>query len=114
MPAFVLPFSVQDGCVYVYDVVSGAMVRRLEGHTAAVRDVSWHPTQPLLASSSWDGTFILWKPHGASPGRRDSDGDLEDVDDSGKATAYMPVAGEAVDDDDEDDDDDYDDDSEMY
>lgn len=41
-----------DGTVYIYDVVSGETVRKLSGHFATVRDVAWHPTLPLIATSS--------------------------------------------------------------
>ena len=51
-----------DGGVYVYDSVSGVLVSQLAPlSTAPVRDVSWHPTKPLLASSSWDGTIAVWE-----------------------------------------------------
>ncbi|KAL5701524.1 L14B [Ranunculus cassubicifolius] len=46
-----------DGCVYIYDLVSGAQVARLEHHSSTVRDCSWHPFHPLLVSSSWDGVL---------------------------------------------------------
>ena len=38
-------------CV-VYDVLTGAVVARLCGHDACVRDVSWHPYQDSIVSSS--------------------------------------------------------------
>ncbi|GBG79256.1 hypothetical protein CBR_g29307 [Chara braunii] len=50
----------QDGAIYVYDVITGKVAKTLRGHTAEVRDCSWHPTQPLLASVSWDGTLLRW------------------------------------------------------
>jgi WD repeat-containing protein 23 len=50
-----------DGCVYVYDVVSGAQVARLEYHGSTVRDCSWHPQYPVLVSSSWDGDIAKWE-----------------------------------------------------
>jgi WD40 repeat protein len=49
-----------DGNVYIYDVLTGELVDRLGGHRAVVRDVSWHPTQPLISSASWDGCVKLW------------------------------------------------------
>lgn len=33
---------------------------RLDGHGASVTGLSWHPAQPLLASSSFDQTSLLW------------------------------------------------------
>jgi len=49
-----------DGVVYVFEALTGALVRQLRHHRAAVRDVSWHPTQPLLAAASWDGELSLF------------------------------------------------------
>ena len=30
------------------------------GHSGSVRSVAFHPTAPLLATGSWDGTVRLW------------------------------------------------------
>ena len=49
-----------DGCVYIYDVLTGDVVDKLSGHAACVRDVAWHPSKPLIASASWDGFVKLW------------------------------------------------------
>ena len=49
-----------DGVVYVFDALSGELMQQLHRHRGVVRDVSWHPTQPLLASASWDGEMALW------------------------------------------------------
>jgi len=49
-----------DGCVYIYDILTGEVVDRLSGHKAVVRDVSWHPSKPLIASASWDGIVKMW------------------------------------------------------
>lgn len=38
-------------CV-VYDVLTGAVVSRLCGHDACVRDISWHPYEDSIISSS--------------------------------------------------------------
>ncbi|KAF5199775.1 Ddb1- and cul4-associated factor, partial [Thalictrum thalictroides] len=46
-----------DGCVYIYDLVSGDQVARLDHHSSTVRDCSWHPFYPMLASCSWDGVL---------------------------------------------------------
>lgn len=36
----------------VYDVLTGAVVSKLCGHDACVRDVSWHPYEDNIVSSS--------------------------------------------------------------
>lgn len=50
-----------DGSVYIYDLVSGEIVAKLEHHASTVRDCSWHPTYPTLVSSSWDGDVVKWE-----------------------------------------------------
>ncbi|CAH9132676.1 unnamed protein product [Cuscuta epithymum] len=50
-----------DKCVYVYDLVSGEQVTKLEHHRSTVRDCSWHPYYPMLVSSSWDGDIVKWE-----------------------------------------------------
>ncbi|GAB4851207.1 hypothetical protein Ancab_030501 [Ancistrocladus abbreviatus] len=47
-----------DGCVYIYDLVSGAQAAKLEHHESTVRDCCWHPYYPTLVSSSWDGLVL--------------------------------------------------------
>jgi len=56
---YIISGSANSG-VYVYDVLTGKLVRRLSGHTSLVRDVSWHPCELKLVSTSWDGTLGLW------------------------------------------------------
>jgi WD repeat-containing protein 23 len=43
-------------------VVTGRVVERLRYHSEIVRDLSWHPTLPLLVTTSFDGTLIQWEP----------------------------------------------------
>ncbi|KAK2646682.1 hypothetical protein Ddye_021877 [Dipteronia dyeriana] len=50
-----------DSYVYIYDLVSGAQVGRLDFHDAPVRDCSWHPYNPMIISSSWDGNIVRWE-----------------------------------------------------
>ncbi|XP_024386773.1 LEC14B protein isoform X2 [Physcomitrium patens] len=50
-----------DGCVYIYDLVTGKQMSRLSYHRGTVRDCSWHPTEPMLVSSSWDGQLAKWE-----------------------------------------------------
>ncbi|XP_014754959.1 LEC14B protein isoform X2 [Brachypodium distachyon] len=50
-----------DASICIYDVVSGSQVAKLhKGHELAVRDCSWHPFDPMLVSSSWDGRIAKW------------------------------------------------------
>lgn len=49
-----------SGAVIVYDVLTGAAVRRLAHPGGCVRDVCWHPAGGRLVSASWDGTVRLW------------------------------------------------------
>uniref|UniRef100_A0A8D2LLZ2 DDB1- and CUL4-associated factor 11 n=1 Tax=Varanus komodoensis TaxID=61221 RepID=A0A8D2LLZ2_VARKO len=51
------------GKVVVYDLLSGLIVKKLINHTACVRDVSWHPYEAKIVSSSWDGNIWLWEYH---------------------------------------------------
>ncbi|XP_047982022.1 LEC14B homolog [Salvia hispanica] len=50
-----------DSCVYVYDVLSGDLVAKLDYHEDPVRDCNWHPFYPMLVSSSWDGMVARWE-----------------------------------------------------
>ncbi|XP_028392879.1 DDB1- and CUL4-associated factor 11-like isoform X2 [Dendronephthya gigantea] len=50
-----------DGCIYIYDLNSGMIVSRLQGHNDVIRDVSWHPSRPCMMSSSWDQTVKCWE-----------------------------------------------------
>ncbi|XP_054165322.1 DDB1- and CUL4-associated factor 11-like [Oppia nitens] len=49
-----------SGKIVIYDVLSGKIVKTLSGHRGCVRDVSFHPYDMTLMSSSWDGTIIKW------------------------------------------------------
>lgn len=50
-----------SGAVIIYDVLTGRIISQLRGHSGPVRDVSWHPYQQVICSSSWDGTHIWWE-----------------------------------------------------
>ncbi|NP_001080744.1 DDB1 and CUL4 associated factor 11 L homeolog [Xenopus laevis] len=56
---------VYSGCstgrVVVYDLLTGQIVKKLTNHKACVRDVSWHPCDNKLVSSSWDGNLRVWE-----------------------------------------------------
>ncbi|XP_042463961.1 LEC14B homolog [Zingiber officinale] len=56
-----------DNHVYIYDVVNGQTVARLEWHSEIIRDCSWHPYFPMLMSSSLDCFIARWEFPGNSP-----------------------------------------------
>lgn len=76
--------------MFIWDLLTGERVRVLRGHYGPVRDVSWHPYLPIIASSSWDCTVKLWDFKPGAPEQGESEA-AESVD-------------EAVDHDDDDDD----------
>lgn len=48
------------GTIFIFDIVTGGLVSALPYNSATVRDCSWHPTLPMLASTSWDGRLVVW------------------------------------------------------
>ncbi|TYG98519.1 hypothetical protein ES288_A10G123500v1 [Gossypium darwinii] len=50
-----------DGSLYIYDLVTGALVASCHGHEKPVRDCSWHPLYPMIITSSWDGVIARWE-----------------------------------------------------
>jgi WD repeat-containing protein 23 len=49
------------GKVVIWDTLSGEIVKRLSGQRQCVRDVSWHPYENKIVSTSWDGSLYLWE-----------------------------------------------------
>ncbi len=49
-----------DMTARIWDVNSGALIKVLEGHTASVRQTTFHPTEPVYATSSHDRTIRVW------------------------------------------------------
>lgn len=50
------------GSVVVYDVLTGKIVTKLrDAHRQCVRDVSWHPYESVIMSTSWDCTIGKWE-----------------------------------------------------
>lgn len=59
------------------DIVTGDIVQKLEYHREVVRDCHWHPDQPILVTTSFDGSVVKWdtrhteaEGQGAKAGRR--------------------------------------------
>jgi WD40 repeat protein len=48
------------GAIVIYNVASGRVVRKLSGHTQAVRSLSFSADNKMLYSTSADGTLRLW------------------------------------------------------
>ncbi|KAJ8374888.1 hypothetical protein SKAU_G00054680 [Synaphobranchus kaupii] len=65
------------GKIVIYDVLTGSVVSKLSDHDACVRDVSWHPYQDNIVSSSWDGAVRLWEHRQTHPFDEDRDRDRD-------------------------------------
>ncbi|KAM9331611.1 DDB1- and CUL4-associated factor 11 isoform 2-T2 [Pholidichthys leucotaenia] len=63
------------GKIIIYDVLTGLVVSRLIGHDACVRDVSWHPYEDNIISSSWDGAVRMWEHRQTHPLEEDREGE---------------------------------------
>ncbi len=50
----------EDNSVRLWDLQTGAEVRRLEGHTDTVSSVAFSPDGRYALSGSWDKSLILW------------------------------------------------------
>eukprot|EP01117_Protostelium_nocturnum_P005614 TRINITY_DN2023_c0_g1_i1.p1 TRINITY_DN2023_c0_g1~~TRINITY_DN2023_c0_g1_i1.p1 ORF type:complete len:506 (+),score=174.87 TRINITY_DN2023_c0_g1_i1:98-1615(+) len=49
-----------DGNVHIWDVLTGELVKRIPAHDSVIRDLSWHPYEPLITTTSWDSTMRSW------------------------------------------------------
>lgn len=51
-----------DGSVLIFDTLTGgtAMHLKSEYQTDTVKEVSWHPSKPIIATSSFKGALNLW------------------------------------------------------
>jgi len=59
----VVAIGTSSGNVTVFDVVANTIVWQEPLHTAAVRSVSWHRTDSLLATSGDDGVVHMMRPY---------------------------------------------------
>ncbi|KAK6174585.1 hypothetical protein SNE40_017832 [Patella caerulea] len=64
------------GSVIIYDLLTGAIVKKLDNHAACVRDVSWHPYYNKLVSTSWDGSLGLWEHRSSAAEEADSESEI--------------------------------------
>ncbi|KAG5185442.1 periodic tryptophan protein 2 [Tribonema minus] len=46
--------------LYVWSLQTGKVLDVFGGHEAPIADVAFSPTEPIVASASWDGTVKLW------------------------------------------------------
>ncbi len=46
--------------IYVWSLQTGRLLDVLTGHEAPVSCLAFSPTEPLLASGSWDKTAKIW------------------------------------------------------
>ncbi len=60
--------TLDDFTVYVFNVQTGALLEVISGHQAPVSRVMFSPTDPVLASCSWDGTVRLSNLYGRGRG----------------------------------------------
>uniref|UniRef100_A0A915Q1Q4 Uncharacterized protein n=1 Tax=Setaria digitata TaxID=48799 RepID=A0A915Q1Q4_9BILA len=49
-----------EGNLYIYDILTGEIVRTLDGHRSVVRDCCWHPDENEIITVSWDGVTARW------------------------------------------------------
>lgn len=57
-----------DGIIRIWDLATGTLVRRLDGHTAKIVDVALTDDGRTAASASWDRSVRLWDLTSGKPG----------------------------------------------
>jgi WD40 repeat protein len=45
----------------VYDLYTGELHKKYNGHKAVVRDCQWHPYDNEIITSGWDGSILCWR-----------------------------------------------------
>lgn len=53
--------SVADGTASVCDADSGAVLVRYTGHAGSVNSVTFHPSEPLVCTTSGDTSAHIWQ-----------------------------------------------------
>lgn len=51
-----------DGNIFIWETISGNLIRILHGDDSIVNCVQWHPTTALLATSGIENVIRLWEP----------------------------------------------------
>ncbi len=57
----------RDRLTHVWEVATGRLLYKLEGHLGPVQAVAFSPDGSLLATASWDTTTILWETTSGRP-----------------------------------------------
>lgn len=52
----------EDGHVHIWDIVEAKVTRLLKHHTRPVCSMSYHPSEAMLLTASYDGSAVLWAP----------------------------------------------------
>lgn len=50
----------EDGHVHIWDIVEAKVTRQLNHHTRPVCSLSYHPSEAMLLTASYDGSAVLW------------------------------------------------------
>ncbi|KAF9571598.1 hypothetical protein BGW38_008600, partial [Lunasporangiospora selenospora] len=50
----------EDGGIYIWDLIEGQVVHRIEAHSKIVTSITYHPTQDRMCSASVDGSIKSW------------------------------------------------------
>ncbi|EJD75284.1 hypothetical protein LOAG_17541 [Loa loa] len=90
-----------EGNLYIYDILTGEIVRTLDGHRSVVRDCCWHPDENEIITVSWDGVTARWY-YNARYDDDDQEEELDRVSDSNSSPDgddYDGDNGDGVDDD---------------
>ncbi len=56
----------EDGCVFLWDLQTKAIIQKLPAHSDVVLAVSCHPHVSIIATGSMDHTITLWKDKSAA------------------------------------------------